>query len=147
KRYYSKTLEWTLQHPFPIVAMSVLLLATAIMLFPLMGREFLPAFNEGALNINISLPPGTALQESNRIGRIVEETLHKTPEVVRTGSCDASQQSRGHSKSDGDRAGCRRSDGGTPGRRSPTSDQYGSETGCRCGDSCRGSRRNRGYSV
>ncbi|PYR85138.1 MAG: CusA/CzcA family heavy metal efflux RND transporter, partial [Acidobacteria bacterium] len=27
KRYYSKTLEWTLQHPFPIVAMSVLLLA------------------------------------------------------------------------------------------------------------------------
>jgi len=84
KRYYSKTLEWTLQHPFPIVAMSVLLLATAIMLFPLMGREFLPAFNEGALNINISLPPGTALQESNRIGRIVEETLHKTPEVVST---------------------------------------------------------------
>src|SRR2546422_11777827 len=29
KRYYSKTLEWTLQHPFPIVAMSVLLLAAA----------------------------------------------------------------------------------------------------------------------
>src|SRR5437899_370540 len=70
KRYYSKTLEWTLQHPFPIVAVSVLLLAAAIMLFPLMGREFLPAFNCGALNINISLPPVTALQESNRICRI-----------------------------------------------------------------------------
>src|SRR5213592_2278614 len=45
KWHYTKTLEWTLQHPFPIVAMSVLLLAAAIMLFPLMGREFLPAFN------------------------------------------------------------------------------------------------------
>ena len=99
KRYYSKTLEWTLQHPFPIVAMSVLLLATAIMLFPLMGREFLPAFNEGALNINISLPPGTALQESNRIGRIVEETLHKTPEVVsttrRTGRAELDEHAAG----------------------------------------------------
>ena len=99
KRYYSKTLEWTLQHPGPIVAMSVLLLAVAIMLFPLMGREFLPAFNEGALNINISLPPGTALQESNRIGRIVEETLHKTPEVVsttrRTGRAELDEHAAG----------------------------------------------------
>src|SRR5437899_2806551 len=99
KRYYSKTLEWTLQHPFPILAMSVLLLAAAIMLFPLMGREFLPAFNEGALNINISLPPGTALQESNRIGRIVEETLHKTPEVVsttrRTGRAELDEHAAG----------------------------------------------------
>src|SRR2546425_5770480 len=99
KRYYSKTLEWTLRHPVPIVAMSVLLLAVAIMLFPLMGREFLPAFNEGALNINISLPPGTALQESNRIGRIVEETLHKTPEVVsttrRTGRAELDEHAAG----------------------------------------------------
>ncbi len=209
KRYYSKTLEWTLQHPFPIVAMSVLLLAAAIMLFPLMGREFLPAFNEGALNINISLPPGTALQESNRIGRIVEETLHKTPEVVsttrRTGRAELDEHAAGVNASEievvtkqldrpqaaimeevrqnlsqipgitsevgqpmshrmdhllsGTRAQIaiklfgpdlvtlRNKDGGTPGRRSPTSDQYGSKTGCRCGDSCRGSRRNRGYSV
>ena len=99
KRYYSKTLEWTLQQPVPIVVMSVLLLAAAIMLFPLMGREFLPAFNEGALNINISLPPGTALQESNRIGRIVEETLHKTPEVVsttrRTGRAELDEHAAG----------------------------------------------------
>src|SRR2546425_5713539 len=99
KRYYSKTLEWTLQHPFPIVAMSVLLLAVAIMLFPLMGREFLPAFNEGALNINVSLPPGTSLQESNRIGRIVEETLHRTPEVVsttrRTGRAELDEHAAG----------------------------------------------------
>jgi len=99
KRYYSKTLEWTLQRPAPIVAVSVLLLALAIMLFPLMGREFLPPFNEGALNINESLPPGTSLQESNRIGRIVEETLHRTPEVVsttrRTGRAELDEHAAG----------------------------------------------------
>jgi Cu/Ag efflux pump CusA len=69
------------------------------MVFPLMGREFLPAFNEGALNINITLPPGTSLQESNRIGRTVEDVLHRTPEVVsttrRTGRAELDEHAAG----------------------------------------------------
>src|SRR5262244_2398577 len=84
KRHYTKILQWTLHRPTEIIAISAVMLVISIMLFPLMGREFLPAFNEGALNINISLPPGTSLRESNRIARIVEETLHRTPEVVST---------------------------------------------------------------
>src|SRR5947199_657544 len=84
KWHYTAILQWTLRRPAEIIAVSALMLIAAVMLFPLMGREFLPPFNEGALNINIALPPGTSLQESNRIGRIVEETLHRTPEVVST---------------------------------------------------------------
>src|SRR5262249_47456576 len=99
KRRYSKTLEWTLRQPAPIIALSLTLLVIAILLFPLMGREFLPPFNEGALNLNISLPPGTSLQQSNRIGRIVEETLHRTPEVVsttrRTGRAELDEHAAG----------------------------------------------------
>ncbi len=99
KHYYSKTLEWTLERPAPIIGASVLLLLAALVMFPLMGREFLPAFNEGALNVNVSLPPGTSLQESNRIGRIVEESLHRTPEVVsttrRTGRAELDEHAAG----------------------------------------------------
>jgi CzcA family heavy metal efflux pump len=99
KAGYSKQLNWTLQHPFQIIGASVVLLVIALLLFPLMGREFLPPFNEGALNINVTLPPGTSLAESNRIGRTVEEVLHRTPEVAsttrRTGRAELDEHAAG----------------------------------------------------
>src|SRR6266699_414907 len=99
KWIYVRILQWTLRRPVEIIGFSAVLLAVAIMLFPLMGHEFLPPFNEGALNINVSLPPGTSLQESNRIGRIVEDTLHRTPEVVsttrRTGRAELDEHAAG----------------------------------------------------
>lgn len=99
KGRYSKTLHWTLRHPAQIIGASAAMLLVALMLFPLMGREFLPPFNEGSLNINITLPPGTSLEESNRIGRTVEEVLHRTPEVVsttrRTGRAELDEHAAG----------------------------------------------------
>ena len=99
KARYSKSLDKTLRHPFRIIGASAAMLIIALMLFPLMGREFLPPFNEGALNVNITLPPGTSLEESNRIGRTVEEVLHRTPEVVsttrRTGRAELDEHAAG----------------------------------------------------
>src|SRR5262245_21940512 len=99
KRHYTRILKSTLQHSTLIIALSIVILIVAIALYPLMGREFLPPFNEGALNINVSLPPGTSLQESNRIARVVEETLHRTPEVVsttrRTGRAELDEHAAG----------------------------------------------------
>jgi CzcA family heavy metal efflux pump len=99
KARYAKTLDWSLGHPFQVISSSLALLIVAMMVFPLMGREFLPPFNEGALNVNITLPPGTSLRESNRIGRTVEEVLHRTPEVVsttrRTGRAELDEHAAG----------------------------------------------------
>ena len=99
KRHYARTLNWTLRHPYKIIAVSAATLLVAILLFPFMGREFLPPFNEGTLNINVNLPPGTSLRESNRIGKIIEEVLHQTPEVVsttrRTGRAELDEHAAG----------------------------------------------------
>lgn len=104
KKRYGRTLDWTLRHPGEIIIASAAMLLIAVMLVPLMGREFLPAFNEGALNINITLPPGTSLEESNRIGRTVEDVLHRTPEVVsttrRTGRAELDEHAAGVNQSE-----------------------------------------------
>jgi CzcA family heavy metal efflux pump len=99
KRHYQTILDWTLSHPMKIIGVSAGLLLLAISLFFFMGREFLPPFNEGTFNINASLPPGTSLKESNRIGQIVEDVLLSVPEVVsttrRTGRAELDEHAAG----------------------------------------------------
>jgi CzcA family heavy metal efflux pump len=53
----------------------------AVFLFLRMGRSFLPEFNEGSLNIGTVSLPGISLDESNKIGVIVDRTLLSVPEV------------------------------------------------------------------
>jgi CzcA family heavy metal efflux pump len=99
KKRYRKILDWTLRHPFKIIGVSAGMLLIALSLFPFMGREFLPPFNEGTFNINANLPPGTSLQESNRIGQIIENVLLSVPEVVsttrRTGRAELDEHAAG----------------------------------------------------
>ena len=99
KRRYERILAWTLRHPYQVIGASALMLVVALVMFPLMGREFLPPFNEGTLNINANLPPGTSLQESNRIGNVIEKVLHEVPEVVsttrRTGRAELDEHAAG----------------------------------------------------
>ena len=42
-----------------------------------LDRDFLPPFNEGAMQINVLLPPGTSLAKSNEVAARVEERLHE----------------------------------------------------------------------
>jgi len=99
KRHYARILNWTLRHPYKIIGTSAAMLLVAVLLFPLMGREFLPPFNEGSYNVLATLPPGTSLQESVRIGTVVDRTLHEVPEVVsttrRTGRAEADEHAAG----------------------------------------------------
>jgi len=50
-------------------------------LFYTMGRSFLPEFNEGSLTLGTVSLPGISLEEANKIGASVENTLMSIPEV------------------------------------------------------------------
>lgn len=84
KRGYRPLLERAVRHPALVIAGVAVGLAAALAVAPLLGRTFLPEFNEGALTVGAVTLPGTSLAESDKLGRRVEEILLSFPEVAST---------------------------------------------------------------
>ncbi|MGZ8899904.1 MAG: efflux RND transporter permease subunit [Limisphaerales bacterium] len=99
KRWYEPALRRSLQHPWLVTGPVVLLLVAAIAAIPFLGRSFLPEFNEGSLTISAVSMPGTSLEQSDKLGRVVEETLLSFPEVIsvarRTGRAELDEHAQG----------------------------------------------------
>lgn len=83
-RNYEKSLEWALHHKKAILIPILGLFVLAVILFSSFGRSFLPEFNEGALTLSVVTKPGASLEESNRLGNLVETELLAIPEVSST---------------------------------------------------------------
>jgi CzcA family heavy metal efflux pump len=84
KRHYARALAAVLPRWKSVAAGSALMLAAAIVALGFAGRAFLPDFNEGSLTISAVTLPGTALEESDRMARRVEQILMAQPEVTAT---------------------------------------------------------------
>lgn len=83
-RGYQRALQWTFAHRAPVLVVTLVSLVVAVIMLFTMGRDFLPPFNEGSLTIAAVAKPGISLEESNKIGRMLEEELLAIPEVVST---------------------------------------------------------------
>ena len=84
KRQDLKLLNFSLDRPRIILGIAALLIAISAAIVPFFGTEFLPPFNEGSFTINLAAPPGTSLEESNKLGTLAEEQILKVPEVLYT---------------------------------------------------------------
>ena len=104
ERAYRPVLAFALRRPGPVLAGAVLLLGVTLSVFPLLGRSFLPEFQEGALTVSVVSLPGTSLQESDAIGARVERQLLAHPAVVstsrRTGRADLDEHAQGANASE-----------------------------------------------
>lgn len=83
-RGYSTSLDWSLNHKKTVIFSTLALLIIAVCLFFAMGRSFLPDFNEGSLTITAISKPGISLEESNKLGNVIENELLAIPEVNST---------------------------------------------------------------
>jgi CzcA family heavy metal efflux pump len=81
---YLKSLNWALAHKKVVVFFSLGLIIASLIALSTMGRSFLPEFNEGALTISAISKPGISLEESNRLGNLIETELLSIPEVSTT---------------------------------------------------------------
>ncbi|MFN7729590.1 MAG: efflux RND transporter permease subunit [Bdellovibrio sp.] len=99
KNWDRHLLEWSLPNPKLVLGATLLLLAAALALVPLMGRDFLPKFNEGTAMIAIVAPPGISLEASNQIGSKAEAVMLRVPEIKsvsrRTGRAEMDEHAMG----------------------------------------------------
>lgn len=77
----ARLLNGSLNHPKAIIAVAGCLIVFSIGTIPFFGTEFLPAFNEGSFTVNLIAPPGTSLEESNKLGTLAEKLMLQVPEV------------------------------------------------------------------
>jgi CzcA family heavy metal efflux pump len=80
-----RAMKKLVEHTFLRVALGAPMLVIALMLYPQMGKEFLPTFNEGSATISFASAPGTSLQQSNEVGEAGTRLLLQIPEVKSVG--------------------------------------------------------------
>ena len=92
-------IRFSLRHPAPILLTT--LVAVGVSLFALLRleRDFLPPFNEGSVQLNVMLPPGTSLETSNEIAQMVERRLQGLEDIDsfarRTGRAELDEHAEG----------------------------------------------------
>ncbi len=99
KFWDEKLLHNTIRHPNRIMLFCGILFVGALALLPLMGSNFLPAFNEGTATIGVAAYPGISLDASDKLGTKIEKAILSVPEakstIRRTGRAELDEHAEG----------------------------------------------------
>ncbi len=79
---YARGLRWTLRHRWTALAVGLGFVLLAVVAFDRLETGFVPVMDEGAFVLDYWAPPGTALEDTERMLATVDEILHHTPEVA-----------------------------------------------------------------
>src|SRR5712691_5706442 len=83
---YAKCLDWCLAHPKFTLLTSVAIFAASLLLVPLIGGEFLPHLDEGALWVRATMPYTISLEDAAKFAPQIRAILNKYPQVTVVGS-------------------------------------------------------------
>lgn len=99
KRIGGSVIRLSVRHPWPILIAVLAAVGVSGVAVSRMGRDFLPPFDEGTVQVNVMVPPGTSLEASDRIGRMADERLMQVAGVVtvarRTGRAELDEHAMG----------------------------------------------------
>src|SRR5579864_95677 len=82
--FYERWIRRALEHPRWLLGGAVVLVVAAFGCYLLLGSDLLPEMDEGGFIVDYIMPPGSSLQETDRVISHVEEILKEVPEVEST---------------------------------------------------------------
>jgi len=74
-------IEVFITRPYISILFVAVLILSLVMILPKLETGFLPEMDEGSIVLDYDSPPGTSLEETNRMLNEVDKILEKTPEV------------------------------------------------------------------
>ena len=83
KRWYRPSLSFITRYRAQALAVATALVLGSAALFPLLGSEFIPRLDEGALAVQIARLPSVSLTQSVQTATEVEKVLRRFPEVTK----------------------------------------------------------------
>lgn len=80
---YAKILNWSLGHRKKIlgVALAVFLITMSFIPLGIVGSEYMPQTDESSFTINVELPVGQSVEQTDKVIVVLEEYLTSIPEV------------------------------------------------------------------
>lgn len=81
ERRYLELLAWALSHRKRVITWAVIAVVGSFALIPVVGVELLPSMDQGFVYVNVELPRGATLAETDRVVRSIEEIARSLPEV------------------------------------------------------------------
>jgi len=86
RRVYGRYLDWALDHRALTMGVALAIFGGVLMLLPMIGGEFMPHLDEGALWVRATMPYTISWQEAAKIAPKIRETLMAYPQVTEVGS-------------------------------------------------------------
>ncbi len=100
----SRVIRFSLAFPKLNLMITLVMVAIAAIFALRIEKDFLPPFNEGTIQLNVVLPPGTSLSASNSILQTVEKSLMRIEDVQkfarRTGRAELDEHAEGVNNSE-----------------------------------------------
>lgn len=79
--YYRKVLMWVLEHRKKTILTVGIIFILGITSIAFVGTEYFPTMDQGQFTVNIKLPEGALLNETNAVTERVEKILSEIPEL------------------------------------------------------------------
>jgi multidrug efflux pump subunit AcrB len=83
-RFYERWLRRALEHPVWLAALCGVLIIASYLCYRSLGTDLLPAMDEGGFILDYVTPPGSSLQETDRMVTNMERICRAIPEVEST---------------------------------------------------------------